>query len=50
MSSRDRLLAGRHVGRIGIMVEHYPLTIPVNYALDRDVVVIRTHPESVVAR
>ncbi len=36
------LLATRQVGRLGVIAEHYPLVLPVNYALDRDVIVIRT--------
>ncbi|HEX4431299.1 MAG TPA: pyridoxamine 5'-phosphate oxidase family protein [Frankiaceae bacterium] len=36
------LLATRQVGRLGVIAEHYPLIFPVNYALDRDVIVIRT--------
>jgi nitroimidazol reductase NimA-like FMN-containing flavoprotein (pyridoxamine 5'-phosphate oxidase superfamily) len=38
------LLATQQVGRLGVNAEHYPLIFPVNYALDRGVVVIRTHP------
>lgn len=38
------LLATQQVGRLGVNAEHYPLIIVVNYGLDRDVVVIRTHP------
>ncbi len=51
LSSPDcyRLLAGGTVGRIGLVVDGYPLVIPVNYALDRDVVCVRTHPGSLVA-
>ena len=44
-----RLLAGGTIGRIGLIVDGYPLVIPVNYALDRDVVCVRTHPASLVA-
>ena len=36
-----RLLTTRQIGRIGVNAEHYPLIVPVNYALDRDVVVLR---------
>ena len=39
-----RLLALHEIGRLGVNAEHYPLIVPVNYALDRDVIVIRTHP------
>ena len=44
-----RLLAGATVGRLGLIVDGYPLVIPVNYALDRDVVCVRTHADSLVA-
>ncbi len=36
------LLATRQVGRLGVIAEQYPLIFPVNYALDHDVIVIRT--------
>ena len=39
-----RLLATHEIGRLGVNAEHYPLIFPVNYALDRGVLVIRTHP------
>jgi uncharacterized protein len=39
-----RLLATHEIGRLGVNAEHYPLIFPVNYALDREVIVIRTHP------
>lgn len=45
-----QMLAARGIGRIGLIAGGYPLIIPVNYALDRDVVVIRTQPGSIVAR
>jgi uncharacterized protein len=38
------LLATQQIGRLGVNAEHYPLIIVVNYGLDRDIVVIRTHP------
>ncbi|MBM9467799.1 pyridoxamine 5'-phosphate oxidase family protein [Nakamurella leprariae] len=38
------LLSARTVGRLGVMVERYPLILPVNYTLDRGVVVIRSRP------
>jgi nitroimidazol reductase NimA-like FMN-containing flavoprotein (pyridoxamine 5'-phosphate oxidase superfamily) len=38
------LLATRQVGRLGVVAEHYPLILPVNYALDHGVIVIRTGP------
>jgi uncharacterized protein len=51
LSARDcyRLLATVTVGRLGLLVDNYPLVIPVNYALDRDVVCVRTRAGSVVA-
>jgi uncharacterized protein len=36
------LLGTRQVGRLGVVAEHYPLILPVNYALERNVIVIRT--------
>ena len=44
-----RLLATHDVGRLGVNAEHYPLIFPVNYALDRGVIVIRTHPGTKLA-
>ncbi len=38
------LLATHQVGRLGVNADHYPLIFVVNYGLDRDVIVIRTHP------
>jgi uncharacterized protein len=38
------LLAGHEVGRIGVIAEHYPLIIPVNYGMDGRTIVVRTHP------
>ncbi len=45
-----QMLAARQIGRLGVYLDQYPLIIPVNYALDRDVIVIRTEPDSVVAQ
>ena len=39
-----RLLATHEIGRLAVDAGHYPLVFPVNYALDRDVIVVRTHP------
>ena len=39
-----RLLGTRQVGRLGVIAEHYPLIIPVNYAMDEGIVVIRSRP------
>jgi uncharacterized protein len=37
------LLATQQIGRLGVNAEHYPLILPVNYALDHaGVIVIRT--------
>ncbi|MEJ3653293.1 pyridoxamine 5'-phosphate oxidase family protein [Actinomycetes bacterium KLBMP 9759] len=36
-----RLLTTRRIGRLGVVVEHFPLVIPVNYTLDGEVVVLR---------
>jgi uncharacterized protein len=44
-----RLLAGHEIGRLGVNSQHHPLIFPVNYALDRDVIVIRTHPGTKLA-
>lgn len=38
------LLSSRRVGRLGVIAEHYPLILPVNYALDRGVIIIRSRP------
>ncbi len=43
------LLAGHEVGRIGVIAEHHPLIIPVNYGMDGRTVVIRTHPGTTLA-
>ncbi len=37
-----RLLATQQIGRLAVNAEPYPLVFPVNYALDRGVVVVRT--------
>lgn len=36
-------LASRQVGHLAVVVDHYPQVFPVNYRLDDDVVVFRTH-------
>ena len=38
-----RLLVAHRIGRLGVNAERYPLIFPVNYAMDGDVVVIRTN-------
>jgi nitroimidazol reductase NimA-like FMN-containing flavoprotein (pyridoxamine 5'-phosphate oxidase superfamily) len=42
-------LATHSVGRVGVIVDSYPLIIPVNYVLVPDGAVIRTAPGSVIA-
>ena len=44
-----RLLSTQHVGRLGVNAEHYPLILPVNYGLDRGVIVIRMNPGTKLA-
>ncbi len=36
------LLRSQEVGRLGVVVRHWPLIVPVNYRLDGETVVIRT--------
>jgi nitroimidazol reductase NimA-like FMN-containing flavoprotein (pyridoxamine 5'-phosphate oxidase superfamily) len=43
-----RLLATHEIGRIGVVAEHYPLILPVNYALDGTTIVIRTHAGTIL--
>ena len=38
------MLAARQIGRLGVFLDQYPLIVPVNYSMDGDAVVIRTHP------
>ncbi len=44
-----RLLATQQVGRLAVVAERYPIVVPVNYALDGDVVVLRTGPGTLLA-
>jgi nitroimidazol reductase NimA-like FMN-containing flavoprotein (pyridoxamine 5'-phosphate oxidase superfamily) len=44
-----RLLATRQLGRIGLTGVRFPLILPVNYALDGDVIVVRTDSRSILA-
>jgi len=37
-----RLLATQQLGRIAVVVGHYPLVFPVNYALDGEAIMFRT--------
>lgn len=39
-----RLLEHSKIGRLGVVVDGYPLIFPVNYALDEGVVTFRTEP------
>ncbi len=39
-----RLIRTQQVGRLGVLAEHFPLILPVNFGLDGDVVVVRTAP------
>jgi nitroimidazol reductase NimA-like FMN-containing flavoprotein (pyridoxamine 5'-phosphate oxidase superfamily) len=44
LSSQEchQLLGTRQFGRLGVIAEHYPLILPVNYAMDNGTVVIRS--------
>lgn len=44
-----QLLATQLLGRLGVNAENYPLIFPVNFALDRGVIVIRTSPGTKLA-
>jgi nitroimidazol reductase NimA-like FMN-containing flavoprotein (pyridoxamine 5'-phosphate oxidase superfamily) len=39
-----RLLATQQVGRLAVMVGHYPMVFPVNYGLDGRTIIFRTAP------
>ena len=39
-----QLVGTRQFGRLGVIADHYPLIIPVNYAMDAGIVVIRSRP------
>jgi uncharacterized protein len=39
-----RLLATQQVGRIAVVVGHYPMVFPVNYTLDGETIMFRTGP------
>ncbi|RBY85720.1 pyridoxamine 5'-phosphate oxidase family protein [Blastococcus sp. TF02A-30] len=43
-----RLLRTQQIGRIGVNAEHYPLVLPVNFAVDGTSLVIRTHPGTIL--
>ena len=48
------LLATQEVGRLGVLADHYPVVLPVNFALDGKVLVVRlgdgrTHAAAVSA-
>ncbi len=38
------LLSDGHVGRLGVMIDGYPVIIPVNYAMDGFVIVFHSRP------
>jgi nitroimidazol reductase NimA-like FMN-containing flavoprotein (pyridoxamine 5'-phosphate oxidase superfamily) len=38
-----RLLATQQVGRLAVVAGHYPLVVPVNFALDRGIIVFRSN-------
>ena len=42
------LLGTQEIGRLGLNAEHYPLILPVNYALDGTTLVIRTHAGTIL--
>lgn len=44
-----RLLAGQQVGRLGVDVGRYPLIFPVNFVLDGETILVRTHPGTMLA-
>lgn len=48
-SECHHLLAAGAIGRIGVIVDEYPLIIPVNYAMDGETIVLRTETGTVVA-
>ncbi|MEO5831785.1 MAG: pyridoxamine 5'-phosphate oxidase family protein [Nakamurella sp.] len=39
-----RLLGTRQIGRLGVIAEHHPLIIPMNFAMDDDIIVVRSGP------
>lgn len=39
-----QLLTTRGFGRIGVIADHHPMIVPVNYAMDRSTIVIRSRP------
>jgi nitroimidazol reductase NimA-like FMN-containing flavoprotein (pyridoxamine 5'-phosphate oxidase superfamily) len=39
-----RLLGTQQFGRLAVVAEHLPLVFPVNFAMDGQVIVVRTHP------
>ena len=44
-----RLLGTHEFGRIGVVADHYPLILPVNYRLDGTTIVIRTHSGTILS-
>jgi nitroimidazol reductase NimA-like FMN-containing flavoprotein (pyridoxamine 5'-phosphate oxidase superfamily) len=43
------LLSTRRIGRLGLAGGRFPLILPVNYALDGDVIVVRTDSRAILA-
>ena len=43
-----RLLGTRRIGRLGLAGGRFPVILPVNYALDGDVIVVRTGSRSIL--
>lgn len=40
------LLGSKQFGRLGLIIDNYPVIIPVNYAMDQGVIVVRSLPGS----
>lgn len=40
------LLGSSRLGRLGVVIDQYPMILPVNYALDEDRVTFRTDPDT----
>jgi nitroimidazol reductase NimA-like FMN-containing flavoprotein (pyridoxamine 5'-phosphate oxidase superfamily) len=44
-----RLLGTHEIGRFGVNAQHFPMIVPVNYAMDGTTIVIRTQPGTKLA-
>jgi len=44
-----RLLGTHEIGRLGLNAEHFPMIVPVNYAMDGTTIVIRTQAGTMLA-